>query len=387
MKHGKKFLAGLLALCLLCGISVTGAVAAPTELRYRDNGEFRILAFTDTHQTQADQPKMIAFMNEALDYAKPDLVVFVGDNVYGDACGTYETEMAAIKKILTPVAGRGIPFAFVWGNHDTEYHPDGKDARPELMEMYRSFPGCLAWAGDPAAPGASSYSLPIYSSADASEIVSNLWFFDSGHGTVEQSQIDWYIAASEDLQAQNGGQAVPSMAFQHIIVPEIFEAFPEIPFDIPFLTSTVQGVRRLRIPDYTKLTGLVMEPAGFSPTNDSGQLDAWAGRGDIFAAVFGHDHTNNFIAPFRGVDLVQIPGTTWDGSYGSDVVRGATLFILDENNPRGYEKRDITYRALAAQPGSGIGWPLRLAECYYWLCYGLEKALEAIVSPIRLLTK
>ena len=215
----KKIVTAFLTMCILCGLAVPAAAKSKAPaLRYGSDGKFRILCFADAHQTRHDQPKMIAFMGEAIDYAKPDLVVFLGDNVYGDACETTETELAAITKLLAPVVERGISFAFVWGNHDPEYNDGTGDSRPALMEMYQSFPGCLGRADDPATPGASSYYLPVFSSKDGAKMGLNLWFFDTGRGTVEQSQLDWYKAASKRLQAENGGVYDLVIADDYIVV-------------------------------------------------------------------------------------------------------------------------------------------------------------------------
>ena len=386
MKPMKKALAVLAALCLLCGAACVPAAAA-TALRYNADGKFRILVFTDTHQHNADYPEMIAFIGEAIDYARPDLVVFDGDNVAGSACENAATELAAITKILSPVVERGVPFAFVYGNHDQEYHPGGKDARAEMMAMYQRFPGCLAY--DALGDGRSVFNLPIRSGADASKIVSNLWFFDSGAGApeggydwVRKDQIDWYRAESAALEAQTGAK-VPSLAFQHIIVPEIYELYPALPFEIPTISMTFLGTPRLLLPNLLTFDGVVLERPS-PPYYSDGQFDAWVARGDVMAGVFGHDHANDFTAPLRGIDLIICPSTTFY-TDGADVTRGATLFTLEENKPWSYGKQAVTYRKVAGLPGSQIGRARSDDSRYYqfWALYLLEQAGQALLWPLK----
>ena len=393
MKKSKKYLAALIALCLLCGLWSMGVSASGSELRYGADGKFRILVFTDTHQHNADYPEMNAFLGEAIDYARPDLVVFDGDNVAGSACENAETELAAMAKIINPVAERGVPFAFVYGNHDQEYRPGGQDGRAEMMAMYQSFPGCLAY--DALGDGKSVFNLPVYSGADAAKIVSNLWFFDSGqhapggydgYDWVHRDQIDWYTAESVALQAQNGGAKVPSLAFQHIPVPEIYENYTAMPFEIPGLTLTVLGTPRFLLPNFLKFDGVIMERVSPSFYSD-GQFDAWAQRGDIVAAVFGHDHANDFITRVRGIDLVGCPSTTFN-TDGADVNRGATLLILDEGKPWSYSKQPVTYRALAKLPGSQLRARSDDDRYYqFWALYILEKAVQGVLWPVKALAK
>ena len=390
MKFVKKTLAALTALCLLCGAACVPAAAAPAAgaaLRYNADGKFRILVFTDTHQHNADYPEMIAFLGEAIDYAKPDLVVFDGDNVAGSACENAATELAAITKILTPVVERGVPFAFVYGNHDQEYHPGGQDARAEMMAMYQSFPGCLAY--DALGDGRSVFNLPIHSGADASKIVSNLWFFDSGAGApeggydwVRGDQIGWYMAESEALESQTGAK-VPSLAFQHIIVPEIYELYLALPFEIPTISMTFLGTPRLLLPNLLTFDGVVLERPS-PPFYSDGQFDAWVERGDVMAGIFGHDHANDFTAPLRGIDLIICPSTTFY-TDGADVTRGATLFTLEESRPWSYSKQAVTYRKVAGLPGSQIGRTRSDDDRYYqfWALYLLEQAGQALLWPLK----
>jgi hypothetical protein len=389
----KKLLASLVILCLLCGMGAMGVSATGADLRYGADGKFRILVFTDTHQHGTDYPEMITFMGEALDYAKPDLVVFDGDNVAGSACENAETELAAIAKILGPVTERGLPFAFVYGNHDQEYKPGGQDGRAAMMAMYRSFPGCLAY--DALGDGKSVFNLPLYSGKDASKRVSNLWFFDSGNGApegyegydwVHKDQIDWYLAESAALQAQNGGQKVPSLAFQHIPVPETCEVYPAMPFEIPKLTMTFLGKHRLLAPNFLKFDGVILERVS-PPFHSEGQFDAWTQRGDIVAAIFGHDHANDFIAKIRGIDLVGCPSTTFY-TDGADVNRGATLFVLDESKPWSYSKQPVSYRALSKRPGSQVKARSDDDRFYvFWTLYILETGIQGVLWPGKALAR
>ena len=389
----KKLLAALAVLCLLCGMGAVGVSAAGPDLQYGADGKFRILVFTDTHQHNTDYPEMIAFLGEAVDYSKPDLVVFDGDNVAGSACENAGTELAAIAKIINPVVERGVPFAFVYGNHDQEYRPGGQDGRAAMMAMYQSFSGCLAT--DALGDGKSVFNLPIYSGRDAGKLVSNLWFFDSGqhdpsgaegYDWVHKDQIDWYVAESQALQAQNGGAKVPSLAFQHIPVPETCEIYPAMPFEIPSLTMTVLGTPRLLVPNLLKFDGVILERVS-PPYYSEGQFDAWVERGDVVAAVFGHDHANDFIARVRGIDLVGCPSTTFN-TDGADVNRGATLFVLDESKPWSYTKQPVTYRALSKLPGSQVKARSDDDRYYqFWALYILEVVGQGVLWPGKALVR
>ena len=340
-------------------------------LRTGGDGKFNILVFTDTHLHKEACPDMAAFLEEAMDFAKPDLVVFNGDNVAGSACENEQTERAAIARLLDPAVRRGLPFAFVFGNHDQEYRPEGQDSRAALMAMYREFPGCLAY--DALGDGRSVFNLLVYSGIQAGRPAANLWFFDSGRDGVHADQVDWYTARSAALERENGGKA-PALAFQHIVVPEIRACCFQPPFG-----------RGNLIPNLARFDGVMLEHP--CPEQNHGQLEAWAARGDIIAGVFGHDHANDFTARVRGIDLVGCPSSTFR-TDGADVNRGATLFVWDENEPWRYRRQPISYRMLARLPGSRLRARSDDPRYYaFWALYLLEKIVQAALWPAKALVR
>ncbi|MEI6578496.1 MAG: hypothetical protein WCN92_03415 [Eubacteriales bacterium] len=190
--------------------------------------------------------------------------------------------------------------------------------------------------------------MPIYSSKVAGKLAYNLWMMDSnmydingGYDYVHQNQIDWYTSTANELKALNGNAAVPSMMFQHIIVPDIYDAL------LPVVAGTAGAIEHngkyfVLNPANTK-SGVMHETPCPSNTN-GGQFDAVVRQGDVVAMVFGHDHVNTFDVAYKGVDLINTPGTNF-ASYGDDN-RGARVITLDENNPSAYETHLVTYKSL-----------------------------------------
>ena len=64
---------------------VSAAVASAQELKFNQDGKFKIVQFTDTHVIYGDKRSDVAIerMNEVLDAEKPDLVIFTGDIIFG----------------------------------------------------------------------------------------------------------------------------------------------------------------------------------------------------------------------------------------------------------------------------------------------------------------
>ncbi len=313
----------------------------------------------------------VEFINEVLDKTQPDIVVFGGDNIVTSGLEAYE-------QLLSPLVERGILFTFVFGNHDDEC----SDFNPEqMLAAYQQYPGCLAYDADPALHGCATHNLEVKSS-DGTKTAFNLWLFDSGaysdyengesgYDCVRKDQIEWYRNRSEALQAANGGDVVPSLAFQHIIVKEVYDALYFRTPNLGKLTKNFcDGTSYSLVPNPSKFSGILQEPPCPSLDNE-GEWDAFVERGDVLGCVTGHDHVNSFVADYKGVDIIQCPGATYN-SYGKTNVRGGTLFTIDENNPFEYDRQVITAASLAVKDGSelpglnGFGyWDYFFANVWY----------------------
>lgn len=351
----KRFLTALLCAVLLLLPMHAALAAEPEPLAFGADGTFRILIVSDTQDTHRPQKAMLTLLNAALDAAEPDLVVFLGDQLHGPAIGGSEKNTkAAIDAIIEPVVRRGLRFALVFGNHDGE----GGVSKELQMDYYRSFPGCLAAEGEELT-GCGNYMLPLLGADGTAK--ANLWFFDSnaypqsGEGKydrVHQDQLDWYLRASEQARAANGGAPVAGYAFQHIIVPEIYDALEEVPVSQKNDPGVVEGFgahsgRYYRLGEAFPVGTLGEGPC--PPDVNGGEFDAWQQGGDIVAAFFGHDHVNDFEGSYEGIDLINTAGTGFL-IYGAGEAHGVRLVTLHEEAPEAYETQMLYYPELTDAP-------------------------------------
>ena len=353
----KKVISILLVVSMLFSFAVTSFAAGIGEndvLRFRKDGTFKILVLADVQDGYPMEKAMITFVNEALDYAKPDLVVFCGDNIMTNDIRAYE-------ELLTPIVDRDILFSLVFGNHDPEVENFPLE---EQLAEYQKYPGCLAYDADPALHGCGNHNLTILSSK-GNDIAFNLWFFDSGtslrengewlgYDWVREDQINWYNNTRDALTLLNGGKVVPSIAFQHIIPKEaVTELFYETDISMGELTYNFNdGTVYSYVPKVEKFDGYIFEKSccGFG---SDGQWDAMIQGGDVLAVVVGHDHVNSFVADINGIDLVQTPGATYH-SYYNNMLQGARIIELDEGDLDSYYTYELTSSMLANQGGSEI---------------------------------
>ncbi len=349
----KRILAVALALCLILAMAIPAAAKAKSDaLRFDENGEFRILHICDCQDTYPAQAKMLAYINHMLDYYKPHLVVLGGDNTIGPE----ETKELAIKELVTPFVEHKVPFTLVFGNHD---HEQGVD-KATLLKYYQKHGGkyCLAYDADTSVSGSAKHNLPVLAS-DSNDIKFNVWMFDTGdyvadengkhlgYDSVREDQINWYKKTAKDLAKQAGG-TVPAIAFQHMIVGEIYEAmFPEVPFALDPITESYNNGKNYPIvcPDTSVFKGHLFEPPSPGRFN-YGQVDAMLEIGDVKGIFVGHDHINSYEVNYKGIQLINTPGVTHQ-AYGNEMTRGSRLITVKEENPAKFKSQVITYNDFA----------------------------------------
>lgn len=384
----KKLLAVILAVSMLFSLASVGFASYKSDamLQFDENGKFKILVLADVQTGYPLPDDMVYLIEESIRYADPDLVVFTGDNVNNDDKRTYAD-------MLAPVIEAGVPYTMVLGNHDQE--SSGGMTREEIVAEYQKYEGFLGYDADPSIHGAGTHNLPILSS-DGSSLAYNLWMFDCGdyvhasdgkylgYDWVREDQIEWYNKVRDEMTAENGGEVVPSLVFQHIIPQEPCEKI-FLPSDIRLGEATINfqdGTKYTVIPDVTKYEGYLFEKACPSYGND-GQWDAMVAGGDVVGVVCGHDHLNGFIAECDGIDMIMTPGCTYD-SYYSNLIQGTRVIELDENKPDEYSTYILTANELAQNPESNLGHhDTGRTEFSYNFFFYFEKIFDILFGIIK----
>ena len=111
-------------------------------LKFNEDGTFKILQFNDTQDVGLGvDRRLVKFIEAALDLEKPDLVVFVGDQLSDFyPFGTKEDMKKSIDNIIAPLAERNIPFLVTLGNHDHDHF--SKFSKAEQFQAYSSYANC-----------------------------------------------------------------------------------------------------------------------------------------------------------------------------------------------------------------------------------------------------
>ena len=288
------------------------AKAVPGTLKFRPDGKFRIVQFTDIHARADYEENKHAYdiMNKLLDLENPDLVIYTGD--FGEGDHIYD-------RLVGFAASRGIPCAVTFGNHE----PEDEKEREAVLNHFAGLPGCLNVRKDEETarlPGATNQIIPIYSSADAAKKSAVLYLFDSltdhhlpdydlKNDWIKPEQIEWYVRHSRALTAENGGSPYPSLAFFHIPLPEWGETWAE---------------------PQSKKMGWRIEREGCPPVN-SGLFSAFLECGDVKGVFCGHDHDNDYVVYKDGIALGYGRYSGGLGAYHT-LCRGCRVIEITEGS-------------------------------------------------------
>lgn len=127
------------------------------------------------------------------------------------------------KRWTAAMLHKKVPYGYTLGNHDSEADLN----RKEIVELDMTHPFSYTDLFEDDGK-ASTFVVPVHSTYNHSEVVFNIWFFDSGdynclgvygYGCVGPATIQWYREKSKELEKTQGGKK-PGIAFLHIAPPD-----------------------------------------------------------------------------------------------------------------------------------------------------------------------
>ena len=360
MNLRRHFTGIFLAVAVLASTVLIPKAAVPAliseVLQFNAEGKFTVLQLADIQENGEVEPEIIDLITKAIVRYNPDIVVFTGDNIRGFISS--KSFKSAVDQFLAPLLASNTKFAVTFGNHDdTGVWPTNPGTREEQYAYYKVKGGSLFVDHDvPALEGTGSGSIPVYAFGQNTETPAfQLFLMDSGTyinvtldlDGVRTSQIDYYMVTNP---------SVPSLWFQHIPVPELYNLLYQVP------AGTANSYEGSHDPfnDYTWAlnTSLIDWKASGSnitqdiykeapgPTNlDTYQGDqyrssaiygsktvyeAWLANGNMKGAFFGHNHTNSFVGTtMDGVTLGYAKAATLQGYNDGDP--GIRVFEIDDS--------------------------------------------------------
>lgn len=271
----------LLIIVLCAGILYCHAQKS-INLKFNNNGEFKIAQFTDIHwDEKADNStETISLIKNVIEAEKPDFTILTGDIVSSEPS---KEGWVSIAKIFSEAK---IPWGVLMGNHDAEQ----EITRQEIFTFLDKQPYYIGDIGPKEIHGTGNFLIPIKGSK-SNKTAATLYCLDSNDYTKNQlkhgyydwihfDQVQWYRNNSQRLSKNNGGNPLPSLAYFHIPLPEYNELIKS-----------------------NELYGEQREGGASSSKINSGFFSSTLEMQDVMATFVGHDHDNSFIGIKNGVAL------------------------------------------------------------------------------------
>ena len=337
-----------------------------------NNGKLKVMQISDLQDTKNTSVDTLRFVDDAIGKVKPDLIIITGDQLdvvglWGKGEKAEKNVAVAIRRLFSAIEKHNIPYVLTFGNHDRETGVSNEFQ----AKVYASLENCICFEDiNDGRPDVGTFNVPVKSS-DGKSIPLNFFIMDThsktkgvGFEGVNDAQLDWYRKTAEELKAENGGETVPSMVFQHIPVSNLMELFREVPKGTKGAECDfVKGNKKYWVLDEDKLFHNYTYGETPSMTLGTKQFDAMKENGDVFAMYFGHDHYNSFAGKVDGIDLGYCPGMGYN-SYGTKY-RAFRVFEFDEDDVKNYETYSLNYKDCC---GKMYTAPLKNSLTYWSPC-------------------
>ena len=205
-----------------------------------EQDDFKILHLTDIHLggslfSYRQDHKALAACYKLIENTHPDLVIVTGDLCFplGIMSMSFNNS-APVYQFAAFMRNLGIPWAFTYGNHDTESlaSMNKEELNHVFMSLSYKTSGTLLYPyTQPEVTGRNNQLIKLRNTEGG--LNTGLFLIDSnaytGEGInvydfIHDDQVDWYAREVERMNAE-AGQPVPSMIFFHIPLQQYRTAF------------------------------------------------------------------------------------------------------------------------------------------------------------------
>ena len=311
----------------------------PTQkiLQKRQGKDFIILNLTDTQLSNEEwneghpNRKILEYtITELIQRSKPDLITISGDIAWAGNDIAYD-------KFADFIESFHIPWAPIFGNHDNQ-------GGPELVEnvatRYMKRPYCLFEKGDPAL-GNGNYVVSI---AENDELITALLLLDShdrenyvnvdgkeyeAWSKLTPAQIEWY---KEQIQLLKEKGCKDAVLITHIPINAYRQASAcafKKDINLKEITPTQSLGGECWEDGYKESIGVQYEDISSFPLDD-GVFSAVKETGLTTHILVGHDHVNNWMIRYEGINLI-FALNTGPGCYWNPILNGGTVISITDD--------------------------------------------------------
>ncbi len=310
--------------------------------------DFKVMHLTDIHITGGilgaeKDKKALNAVAAMISAERPDLVIVTGDISfavpwYGSINNKYAHSY--FSRLMEKL---GVYWTVAFGNHDSENY--NFYSRESVAKMYedKALSHCLFDAGPDELYGECNHIINVKNSKGL--ITKSFIMMDSNaytdedplglgwvYDNIHEDQIAWYKSNIEKYNAENkaAAEALPESERPTDIIPEsmLFFHIPIKEFRTAYTEYKNKG--EANTADVTYLGGNVGEksPYVYSSEIEDNLFETILELGSTVAVFNGHDHYNNIVLDYKGVQFsygYSIDYSAYSGIDGEGYQRGCTI--------------------------------------------------------------
>ena len=306
-------------------------------LKKQPNKDFIILNLTDPQlgaseweEGHVNRKILEHTVAQLIERVKPDLITITGDLAWAGQDYAYQM----FGKLMESFQ---IPWAIIWGNHDNQNGPEFVN---KMTDEYLKLPHFLFEKGDPTL-GIGNYVIGI---EENNKIIQALIMMDTHHqepyvnsageermvwSKLTKAQIAWYQDTCKALKAQGCDKSVLMV---HIPI-YAYETASQAAYKTDIIKTELNVAQADGIDcwneKYQNSIGVQHEGIACYPEDD-GMFDAILTESITQYVIAGHDHVNNFIICYEGVNLIYAL-KTGAGCYWEPALNGGTVLKVNSN--------------------------------------------------------
>lgn len=314
--------------------------------------DFKILHLTDIHlggslYSYRKDMKALRACYAEIEHTQPDLVIVTGDLCFPMGIMSMSlNNTAPINQFAAFMRNIGIPWAFTYGNHDTESFANAD--KKELNEIFKSLSyktsGNLLYPYTQPDITGRNNQLIVLCNSDGS-LNTALFMIDSNAYTgdginvydyIHDDQVEWYTNEVKKLN-EEAGHTVNSLVFIHIPLQEYLtatELYEQGSDEVKYFFGENPG-------DHGGVTNDKVCCSDFP----SKLFETALNLGSTSGFFCGHDHYNNMSVEYKGIRLtygMSIDYLAMPGIENETRQRGAELITLHPDSSWDLEQMPLT---------------------------------------------
>lgn len=310
--------------------------------------DFKILQLTDIHlggsltSVYKDLLALEACFR-LIEHTHPDLVIVTGDLSYPVGISSLSfNNRAPVAQFAAFMRNMGVPWAFTFGNHDTESFAAEADLSGVFQSLsFRTSGNLLFPYRQPDISGRNNQLIEIRNRDGT--LNQALFLIDSNaylglgfsnYDCIHDDQVEWYAQQVRRL-CQEEGHLISSLAFFHIPLQQYRTAWQ----------LYEQGSDEVTY--FFGENGETLSEKVCCSQYPSSFFDTARSLGSTRAMFCGHDHFNNISLEYQGIRLtygMSIDYLATPGTDQSDAQRGATLITLHRDST--YDIEQVPFASL-----------------------------------------